>query len=206
MLPHQPANTRVPFVYSFQFVRLFIHLLMGTVPARMNWKVYMKNKGQFKKGNIPYNQSHCLSGTHFYRKYFMASRHCSCESVVDWENYGGRGIKCLWSNFLSFKEDMYESYLDHVKKYGQKDTTLERINVDGNYCKENCRWATIKEQARNKRTSHPITWNGLTLTPIGWQEKTGIGKDTIMWRIKKGWTLTEIFTCPVQPQKHEIRK
>jgi len=61
-------------------------------------------------------------------------------------------VKNLWNSFEQFKNDMYESYVAHVKEYWEKNTTIDRINPYKDYCKENCRWATIKEQALNKKT------------------------------------------------------
>ena len=55
---------------------------------------------------------------------------------------------------MQFKDDMYESYLVHLDKYWEKDTTIDRINPFWDYCKENCRWATIKEQANNKKRNY----------------------------------------------------
>src|SRR3990167_6192898 len=84
-----------------------------------------------------------------------------CESIysTSFYLYGGRGIKCLWNSFGKFQDDMYKSYLKHIEDFGENDTTIDRINNDGNYCKENCRWATRKEQGRNKRSNVFITFN-----------------------------------------------
>ena len=68
--------------------------------------------------------------------------------------YGARGIKCLWKSYEEFKRDMYGSYKRHFKKYGRKNTTIDRINNDGNYEKTNCRWATRKQQVKNRRKTN----------------------------------------------------
>lgn len=68
-----------------------------------------------------------------------------------WDNYGGRGINSNeFEYFVDFYDSMYESYLEHIKIYGEENTTLDRIDVDGNYCKNNCRWLTWLEQSKNK--------------------------------------------------------
>lgn len=99
--------------------------------------------------------THGMSRTKFHSKWVSMTNRCRNKKCTGYKSYGGRGIKVEkeWLIFENFKEDMYQSFLESVKKNGLNDTTLDRIDVNGNYCKENCRWATKKQQIHNRRTS-----------------------------------------------------
>jgi hypothetical protein len=88
----------------------------------------------------------------FYRAWQGMLDRCLNKNGEFYYRYGGRGIKVCdeWLTFEGFKEDMYESYLKHGKDFGfGRSTTLDRIEVNGNYCRENCRWLTQAEQMLN---------------------------------------------------------
>lgn len=92
-------------------------------------------------------------------------------------------------NFWNFVEDM-----------GPKPSRLhsvDRINNDGPYSPENCRWATRKEQDSNTRRNRFITHNGVTLTLAEWSEKTGLAYCTILSRVKKGYVGDRLFIPPL---------
>lgn len=127
---------------------------------------------------------HGMSQTPFYEKWEAAKKRCDNPNDPRYKDYGGRGIKMLWHNFKSYKDDMYESYLKFESLHGNGMATLDRIDNNGNYCKENCRWATRKQQQRNMR-------NNITYTLSEIIEALGLGDSMVRARLKRGSTLAE---------------
>lgn len=69
-----------------------------------------------------------------------------------YDDYGGRGIKSdSWRYFIDFYDDMYKQYLEAINKYPGSIISLERVDVDGDYCKDNCKWIPLEEQKSNMR-------------------------------------------------------
>lgn len=99
------------------------------------------------------NTIHGMEWTPFYRKYQSILARCYNKNNDSYIHYWWRGITCEWGSFIGFYNDMYQSYLEHLIKYWKWNTSIDRINVDGNYCKENCRWATREVQQNNKRNT-----------------------------------------------------
>lgn len=110
--------------------------------------------------------------------------------------YFKRGIKVLWPSFAAFSGDMLGSYNEHCIRYGAKNTLIDRIDNDGHYSKENCRWATHKEQMRNKRSNRLILFKGV-LTPLTDVSRSLFGnKTTLSNRLRRGWPLEEAISRP----------
>lgn len=107
----------------------------------------------------------------------MKSR-CHNSKVEYYPRYGGRGIKVCerWLKYSNFNEDLRKSYELHVKKYGSINTTLDRVNNEGDYTPKNCRWATQKEQANNRKAPREflITIKGITKNTKYWAEHFGV--------------------------------
>jgi len=113
-------------------------------------------------------------------------RRCTEPSDPAFDNYGGRGIKVCdrWSTYENFYADMGD------RPHG---LTLDRRDNNGDYCPENCRWATKAEQAANRRTSILVEYNGEVMCAKHAAKLAGINPATLRWRIKQGWTGEKLF-------------
>ncbi len=115
----------------------------------------------------------------------MLSR-CSAKGTWYFPLYGGRGITVCeeWKTFANFLADMGPR---------PDGTTLDRIDPNGNYCKENCRWATNKEQCNNRRNNHILEYCGVALTMAMWARALRTPVETIAKRLRKKWPLERIL-------------
>lgn len=88
----------------------------------------------------------------FYQIWSDMRKRTTNPNSNEWNNYGGRGISSEdYKYFIDFYDDLYDSYCQHKEKYGEKDTTIDRINPNKDYTKDNIRWATRVEQQNNTR-------------------------------------------------------
>ena len=114
---------------------------------------------------------------------------CHNQNSRRYSDYGGRGISVSedWRNsFETFMKDMGEPpSLEH---------SIERIDNNGNYCKENCRWATRIEQANNKSNNRVIEFGGVSKTLQEWSRDTGIKRETIARRLNAGWEINHALS------------
>lgn len=134
----------------------------------------------------------------FHRIYRKMRERCSDKNHKYFCNYGGSGIKLFWKTFDQFKKDMYKSYQYHVKKYGEKETTIDRINSNGNYCKENCRWSTYKVQQRNRTNNRIIIYNGKSGCLSKIAEENNLDQKFLLSRINR-WN--DVKKSIEQPKK-----
>lgn len=132
------------------------------------------------------NTRHGLAKTRFWSTYQNMRNRCIRKNIPAYKKYGAKGIKCEWQSFEQFRNDMYESYLEHVEDFGEKDTQIERIDVYGNYCKENCRWATTREQSLNKRNSRVVVLDGKQMTVFEAAGKLGQNYHAVYARVAHG--------------------
>lgn len=139
-------------------------------------------------------------GSRIYKIWQMMIQRCENPNHDSYKHYGERDISVCkrWHDFESFYADMGEPPSEEYE--------LERIDVNGNYCKENCTWVTRKEQCRNKRNTIYLEYNGEKRPMAEWAEILEMNYDTLQGRIfDSGWSVEKAFETPVG-SSHEPRQ
>lgn len=142
------------------------------------------SQGNYVKGSAHPQYTHGLYNTPLYKKWMAMKRRCTNKHERSYKDYGGRGITVCdeWIDFTGFYNDMHEGY--------EQGLSLERIDNDKGYFKGNCKWITMAEQARNKRSVTLYEYKGEKLTTAELGKKYGIFAATIRNRIVKlGWSV-----------------
>lgn len=141
-----------------------------------------KEHGRYKHG---------MRGTPTYNSWKSMKQRCSNPKALVYQYYGGIGIRFCekWNSFEGFLEDMGER---------PAGTTLDRIESDKDYCKENCRWATQEIQDNNRKNHVLISAFGQTKTQAQWAKELGCHSSAISARLRLGWSPEDAVSKPVQ--------
>ena len=138
---------------------------------------------------------HNLSDSRLHSIWSNMKRRCYSIDNQAYRNYGGRGIT-VCDEWLG--KDGFINFYNWAMENGYSDElTIDRINVNGNYCPENCRWATPKEQANNTRQNRIITFNNESYTMAEWADILKMEYHQLAWRINNGWSIERAFTEPI---------
>lgn len=135
------------------------------------------SRGLSKEDLSKLSTKHGMQGTRFYTIWQGVKRRCLNKYVLEYKDYGGRGITVCdkWLKFEGFYNDMFSSYKDNL--------TIDRIDNNGNYYKENCRWATMKEQNNNTRANLVIEFRNKKYKLSELSKKFNINYNTLYGRL-----------------------
>lgn len=148
----------------------------------------------FKEIHARRLSKHGESHTRLHNVWSGMLQRCNDSKSGEYHRYGGRGIKVCeeWLSYVNFRDWALANGYD--KDAPPRECTLDRIDNDGNYEPNNCRWVSMREQSLNKSGLHLVTYRGVTMTLTQWSEKTGIKRHTLLYRLKAGWDLDRAFT------------
>jgi hypothetical protein len=147
---------------------------------------------QFEQPEINVQQKKGKPRPAGYSSWSAMKQRCTNQNHKHYKDYGARGISYSpsWETFKSFIEDMGAPTDDGA--------SLDRIDVDGNYCKENCEWASPKTQARNRRSNRLVEYRGETFPLATLAERFDIDPNTLRARLKRGMSVEQAVKQPVQ--------
>lgn len=148
-------------------------------------------------------KTHGESKTRLYAIWRHMNERCYKTYHKSYADYGGRGITVCpeWRyDYVAFRNWAYAN--GYNENAGYMECTLDRIDVNGNYEPENCRWISMKEQCNNRRNNRMLECDGIRRTMMEWSEITGIQASTLWHRWEKGWSDEKIIKTPLRKQKN----
>lgn len=136
-----------------------------------------------------YNTRHGHTGSPTYHVWESMLRRCRNPNSPDYSGYGGRNIFVCerWYRFENFLEDMGEK---------PDGLSIERIDNNSGYSLENCVWASMTTQARNRRSTRNLTYKGETLCVAAWADKLELKRDVLYTRLRRGWSIERTLSTP----------
>lgn len=132
--------------------------------------------------------THGQSNSALYSRWQSMKARCTDPANKHYQNYGGRGIRVCerWlHSFENFSADMSATFDECLE--------IDRVNVNGDYSPENCRWADRITQQRNRRNNSRITYGGHTRTVVEWAEVLRMKPNTLTTRIRRGWPTERVL-------------
>lgn len=147
----------------------------------------MANKNRNSEGQFA--PTHGLKNHPLYKKWCSMRERCNNPHNGSYHRYGGKGITVCeeWNDFEAF-------YEWSIENGWEKGLTIDRIDNAKGYSPDNCRYVSHKEQNRNYSRNHLITYKGETLCLADWADRFGIKRATVLYRIKAGKPLDEVFS------------
>ena len=157
---------------------------------------HTKSCGCLQKNTVSEkSKKHGMSKTRHHTIWKSMLSRCKTKTGGSYQNYGGRGINVC----QEWADDFMNFYCWAIDSGYAENLYLERKNNNGNYCPENCAWITYKEQQRNKRNNHFLTYKGETKTMIEWSEILKINYGTLCYRINVAkWSVEKAFETPIK--------
>jgi hypothetical protein len=137
---------------------------------------------------------HGSSGSRAYSCWMHMKQRCYNPNDKNYKNYGDRGIE-LCERWLEGFENFLDDMGDPPKGY-----SIDRIDNNRGYYKENCKWSTHIEQQNNTRKNRNITFNGLSMSVSSWARHLGLNKKTLQNRITRGWPIKRALECEPYPK------
>lgn len=155
----------------------------------------LNRKRRIPKGvrDTYWTKKHNMCETPLYYVWQAIKQRCYNKNNPKYKIYGDKGI-CMCEEW---KND-FVAFMDWALENGYNvNLTIDRIDSNGNYCPENCRWATYEQQGNNTCRNVFIEFNGKKMTISQWAHCLGIEVGTLNSRLRKGWSIEKALTTPV---------